>query len=622
MTRSWKKSRSSSFIMLQFITILFFIGRAQAYSHSINQIEPVNIFFEAPVKKTVSSVSQFEKSKNMSCGSLEIDESCVIVNSNVDFVVNFLYQSLECVNCSMLALKPLKPHDSQELVLKLASLGTVWEVSDEKNKTICGLTRNYLGENSWYHIDINQTGCALVCDKEPEATYYPVIFALAFYAVIFILWGLGRYIWRSAFFNSIVNRNSLDVSIDLAAAFSSSTTIDDKKQKPTQQRLRSLDTVRGISIVVMIFVNYGGGRYWYFEHTHWNGLSVADLVFPWFIWMMGMSMAFSLKSQLRKIVSKKKIFFKIVKRSVTLFALGLMLNTLCLNVNLNELRILGVLQRFGVSYFVVATVHLFYASADDTSHSFSPLGDIISYGGEWLVMLSFLITHILLMYLVHPPNCPLGYFGPGGLHDQGAYFNCTGGAAGYIDRVILGPSHLYQHPGSKAIYHSTIPFDPEGILGYFTSIFLVFLGLQAGKILLMFKEPKARLARWMIWAVLTGSIAGILCCFSKNDGWIPVNKNLWSVSFVLATASLAFTLLSICYAINDVYKFWSGGPFYHAGMNSIMLYVGHSITHNMFPWRWQVHPTHMNELFMDLWGTSLWVIIAIWMHRKNVFVTI
>ncbi|GFY54741.1 heparan-alpha-glucosaminide N-acetyltransferase [Trichonephila inaurata madagascariensis] len=608
-----------SFMMLQFIAIVFLTGGREVFAHSNYQIEPVDIFFEPPVKRTISNLPQFEKSKNMSCGDLNIDESCIIINSNVDFVVNFLYQSMECVNCSMLALKPLKPHSSQELVLKLASLGTVWGVSDEANKTICGLNTNYLGENSWYHIDINETGCSLVCDKEPEPTYYPVIIALAIYIVLFTLWALGGYLYRSMFFDSMVNRSSLD---DLAAAFSSSTTIDDKKQKPTQNRLRSLDTVRGISIVVMIFVNYGGGRYWYFEHAHWNGLTVADLVFPWFIWMMGMSMAFSLKSQLRKVVSKKKIFFKIFKRSVILFALGLMLNTLCLNVNLKELRILGVLQRFGVSYFVVATVHLFYASADDTSQSYSAFRDIISYGGEWLIMLSFLTTHILLMYLVHPPDCPTGYFGPGGLHDQGAYFNCTGGAAGYIDRIILGPSHLYQNPGSKAIYHSTLPYDPEGILGYFTSIFLVFLGLQAGKILLMFKEPKARLARWMIWSVVTGSIAGILCNFSKNDGWIPVNKNLWSVSFILATASLAFTLLSICYAVNDVYKFWNGGPFYHAGMNSIMLYVGHSITHNMFPWRWQVHPTHMNELFMNLWGTSLWVIIAVWMHRKNVFVTI
>ncbi|GFR13624.1 heparan-alpha-glucosaminide N-acetyltransferase [Trichonephila clavata] len=269
-----------SFMMLQFIAIVFLIGGREVYAHSNYQIEPVDIFFEPPVKKTISNLPQFEKSKNMSCGNLNIDESCIIINSNVDFVVNFLYQSMECVNCSMLALKPLKPHSSQELVLKLASLGTVWEVSDEANKTVCGQSTNYLGENSWYHININETGCSIVCDKEPEPTYYPVIIALAIYVVLFVLWALGGYLYRSMFFDSMVNRSSLD---DLAAAFSSSTTIDDKKQKPTQNRLRSLDTVRGISIVLMIFVNYGGGKYSYFHHARWNGLMVADLVFPWLV---------------------------------------------------------------------------------------------------------------------------------------------------------------------------------------------------------------------------------------------------------------------------------------------------------------------------------------------------
>ncbi|KAF8771947.1 Heparan-alpha-glucosaminide like protein [Argiope bruennichi] len=333
--------------MLQFLILIFFIvGTGLAHLQSLNPVEPFDVYFEVPLKNTHYSGLEVEKSKNMSCGNLGIDESCIVINSNVDYVVIFLYQSMECENCSMLALKPLLPHHSQQLTLKLASFGTIWKVQDEHNKTICGLSRNYLGEKAWYHVDVNQTGCFLICDKEAEVTYYPMIIALSFYGLLFILYALGGLVYRSAFFNALFRRNSLD---DLAAAFSASSTIDDKKPKSTKQRLRSLDTVRGIAIIVMIFVNYGGGRYWYFEHAHWNGLTVADLVFPWFIWMMGMSMAFSLKSQLRKIVSKKKIFYKIVKRSVKLFILGVMLNTICLNVNLHELRILGVLQRFGVA---------------------------------------------------------------------------------------------------------------------------------------------------------------------------------------------------------------------------------------------------------------------------------
>ncbi|XP_035224286.1 heparan-alpha-glucosaminide N-acetyltransferase-like isoform X2 [Stegodyphus dumicola] len=560
-----------------------------------------------------------------SCGNLGIDESCIVVQSNVSYGIRFLYQSMECDNCSLLQLNPLGPFKSQKKILKFASLGTVWQVVDEENKTICSKSHNYLGENSSYHIIVNDKNCSLVCEKEPEAVYIPILIAIGIYFLLAVIWMLGKFIYRTEVINRLLHRDSMDVSVDLTAAYSSTSSINDsKKQKPVQRRLRSLDTVRGIAIVIMIFVNYGGGKYSFFHHSRWNGLTIADVVFPWFIWMMGMSMAMSLRSLLRKSVPRKKIFLKIVKRSIILFALGLMLNTYCRTVNLAELRIPGVLQRFSISYFVVATVHLFYASPEDIDQmsSLSPYRDLVPYGGEWLIMLTFLAIHILLMFFIHGPNCPPGYFGPGGMHDGGMYSQCTGGAAGYVDRVLLGNSHIYQKPSFKTIYHSTQPYDPEGILGFFTSIFLVFLGLQAGKILLTYKEWKARVIRWMFWAVITGIIAAILCLGSKNGGWIPVNKNLWSVSYILATGSMAFTLLSICYFVIDIKNWWSGAPFYHAGMNSIMLYVGHSITHQMFPWRWQVEPSHMNELFMNLWGTTLWVITAIWMHHKSIFVTV
>ncbi|XP_035224290.1 heparan-alpha-glucosaminide N-acetyltransferase-like isoform X5 [Stegodyphus dumicola] len=524
-----------------------------------------------------------------SCGNLGIDESCIVVQSNVSYGIRFLYQSMECDNCSLLQLNPLGPFKSQKKILKFASLGTVWQVVDEENKTICSKSHNYLGENSSYHIIVNDKNCSLVCEKEPEAVYIPILIAIGIYFLLAVIWMLGKFIYRTEVINRLLHRDSMDVSVDLTAAYSSTSSINDsKKQKPVQRRLRSLDTVRG------------------------------------FIWMMGMSMAMSLRSLLRKSVPRKKIFLKIVKRSIILFALGLMLNTYCRTVNLAELRIPGVLQRFSISYFVVATVHLFYASPEDIDQmsSLSPYRDLVPYGGEWLIMLTFLAIHILLMFFIHGPNCPPGYFGPGGMHDGGMYSQCTGGAAGYVDRVLLGNSHIYQKPSFKTIYHSTQPYDPEGILGFFTSIFLVFLGLQAGKILLTYKEWKARVIRWMFWAVITGIIAAILCLGSKNGGWIPVNKNLWSVSYILATGSMAFTLLSICYFVIDIKNWWSGAPFYHAGMNSIMLYVGHSITHQMFPWRWQVEPSHMNELFMNLWGTTLWVITAIWMHHKSIFVTV
>ena len=109
----------------------------------------------------------------------------------------------------------------------------------------------------------------------------------------------------------------------------------------------------------MIFVNYGGGNYWFFNHSIWNGLTVADLVFPWFIWIMGTSMALSFDklNTSNKTKSNEKahkdLLYKIFRRSLLLYLLGMFLNN---GVLLSHWRIQGVLQRFGVSYLTVALI--------------------------------------------------------------------------------------------------------------------------------------------------------------------------------------------------------------------------------------------------------------------------
>ena len=164
----------------------------------------------------------------------------------------------------------------------------------------------------------------------------------------------------------------------------------------------------------------------------------------------------------------------------------------------------------------------------------------------------------------------------------------------------------------QEIYHGTLPYDPEGILGCLTSAFLTFIGLQAGKILLTYQNSSHRITRWLAWGALCGLIAGGLCGFGKEGGLIPVNKNLWlvpaaralapanlccardsvmrrvfvakssrehsrhsehvciaflcrSLSYVLAMACFAFVLLSAFYVLIDVSRIWSGAPFTYLG---------------------------------------------------------
>merc|ERR550532_1786068 len=194
-------------------------------------------------------------------------------------------------------------------------------------------------------------------------------------------------------------------------------------------------------------------------------------------------------------------------------------------------------------------------------------------------MFLFLLIHSCVVFLMPVPDgCPTGYLGPGGLHEGGKYFNCTGGATGYVDIAIFGKDHIYSHPTSAKIYQSTQSFDPEGVLGSLSSIFLVFLGL----------------------------IAGSLCAGHKEGEIVPVNKNLWSFSFTTALGSMAFFLLSVMYLLIDVFEVWSGSPFFYPGMNSLLLYIGHEVCADFFPISWKPYTHgHGELLFMNLWGTLI-----------------
>lgn len=97
--------------------------------------------------------------------------------------------------------------------------------------------------------------------------------------------------------------------------------------------------------------------------------------------------------------------------------------------------------------------------------------------------------------------------GAGGLEKGGQFANCTGGAARYIDQFVFGTNHIYQRPTTRAIYSTTVAFDPEGILGSLTCVLCAYLGAQAGKVLLYFHANRQRILRWMLWSIMTVSIA-------------------------------------------------------------------------------------------------------------------
>lgn len=309
-----------------------------------------------------------------------------------------------------------------------------------------------------------------------------------------------------------------------------------------------------------------------------------------------------------------------------MFLLGMSLNTIYGSNMLHELRIFGVLQRLAVSYLIAAGFYALTAPKYYTPPRGAcgqALKDVLSCVWCWVLAGVLVAAHSVLTFVVHDPNCPMGYLGPGGLHDDWVAANCSGGAAGYIDRLLLGRSHVFQRSDAMRVYGGE-PTDPEGLLGCLTSAVQALLGVQAGATVLLQRSHKARISRWLAWALVFALAGALLAGFSREHGVIPINKNLWSMSFVLVTSACCLILLCFCYTLTDAWRFWGGGPFRAPGLNAIALYVGHSLCAHLFPFHWKITNmrTHAISLVEAVWGTALWVIIAHIMAKKKVFVTL
>ncbi|KAF7219587.1 heparan-alpha-glucosaminide N-acetyltransferase-like [Nothobranchius furzeri] len=388
--------------------------------------------------------------------------------------------------------------------------------------------------------------------------------------------------------------------------------------KAKSSRLLSLDTFRGFAITVMVFVNYGGGGYWFFQHAPWNGLMVADLVMPWFVFIIGTSVVLAISSMQRRGVTRLQLLRKITWRTAVLMMLGFCF----LNYSPRDgPRSVLVLAKDPWS---AAASGLHLLCSVSPFHWRNSAHDICLYWPQWLVIIVLEMLWLCITLLMPVPDCPTGYLGAGGIGDGGRYPNCTGGAAGYIDRWMFG-DNMYRYPTCKGLYRTVQPFDPEGVLGTINSVVMGFLGMQAGKIIIFYKRKTLHcLCRYLLWAVILGASAAVLSKCTRDEGFIPVNKNLWSLSYVLCMGSFSFLLLGVMYFIIDVKGWWGGQPFLYPGTNSILVYVGHSLLGFYFPFSWEMHfqESHWEPLLQNLWGTALWVLIAYLLYRKRFFLKI
>nr|XP_055025730.1 heparan-alpha-glucosaminide N-acetyltransferase isoform X2 [Misgurnus anguillicaudatus] len=565
---------------------------------------------------------------------LKMDEALLTFQNELPYNISVLYTSDYCYKCLYQPLATVgNKQQNVSVVIRTSFRLTLRILPVDTNGSLCSLSQTF-EEAGHYSLRMRPSGllndvtCSFSVDKSPNNAYLPLLVAFLILAFAAVFWAFLPYIIRCSCTQRLKNHICCQES---QHSMEDATTEPSMHQnQPKSTRLKSLDTFRGFSLTVMVFVNYGGGGYWFFDHAPWNGLTVADLVMPWFVFVIGTSVVLSFSSMHRKGVPRLQLIRKLSWRTLVLMLIGFCFINYSPRDGLlswSWLRIPGVLQRLGFTYFVLALMQTFSPHREiplKEHHWWNPVQDVVLYWPEWLFITLLEVMWLCVTFLLPVPNCPTGYLGAGGIGDDGQYPNCTGGAAAYIDRWLLG-DRIYWYPTCKALYHTTQPFDPEGVLGTINSIVMGFFGMQAGKILLFFRElNRSILTRFLVWALILGISAAILSKCTRDEGFIPVNKNLWSLSYVTCMGFMSFVLLGVMFFVMDVKKWWGGQPFIYPGMNSIFVYVGHSLLGFYFPFNWEMRfqDSHWEKLFQSLWGTALWVFIAYLLYRKKFFLKI
>lgn len=306
------------------------------------------------------------------------------------------------------------------------------------------------------------------------------------------------------------------------------------------QRLVSLDVFRGITIAGMVLVNNPGTWehiYWPLEHAQWHGWTPTDLVFPFFLFIVGVAIALAFGTRVETGGSKRELYLKVIKRSLIIFAIGLFLNAFP-RFNFEVLRIPGVLQRIAVCYLLASLIFL-----------------------NTRVAMQIAITiGLLILYCVLVNYIPAPGYAAGDLTKEGSL-------PSFIDRVVFG----------KHVWSQAKVYDPEGLLSTIPALATTLIGALTGQWLRTEKTRYEKVAGMFV----VGAV-----CTALGWAWnafFPINKALWTSSYVLFTGGLALQFLSLCYWLIDIkgYRKWAR-PFEIFGVNAIALYVGAGIMADLF----------------------------------------
>jgi predicted acyltransferase len=296
-------------------------------------------------------------------------------------------------------------------------------------------------------------------------------------------------------------------------------------------RLLSLDAFRGATIAAMILVNSPGtyrAVYPQLRHAVWHGWTLTDMIFPFFLFIVGVTTVLSFARRMRTGATENQLLLHVLKRSLILFGLGLFMNGFPI-FHLSTLRIPGVLQRIALCFFFTALIVL-----------------KTRIRTQVLCTVGLLISYWLMMEFIPVPEIGAGVYEPGR------------NFAAYIDSLFL-TDHMWS---------ATLTWDPEGLISTIPAVATTMFGALTGHWIGSDRAPGEKTA-WMFGAgwvlLLLGLVVGIR---------LPINKNIWTSSFSLFMAGMAVACLAVFYWLIDVkgYRRWAK-PFVIFGMNAITAYV-------------------------------------------------
>ena len=362
-----------------------------------------------------------------------------------------------------------------------------------------------------------------------------------------------------------------------------------------KNRIESVDILRGLTIVAMIMVNNPGTWAQVYPpllHAEWHGLTPTDLIFPFFLFIVGISISFAYKNK----SNNKSTYKKIVIRSLKLIVLGLFLGWFLpyfpFFKSFETLRFPGVLQRIGIVFFISAILFLNF-----------------KWKSLLMITIAILVSYWLFLGFVPLPDGSLPTFD-----------RAPNNWANYLDLKILG-NHMWKSD-----------YDPEGILSTFPAIATCISGILIGKILGLTNKRK-------VFLLFITGVSLLLLGYIWSI-WFPLNKAIWSSSFVLVTSGWATVILSGVYYLTDVRSIKFGSIFKYVGTNAITIFflsgfiaksfyltkIGENS--NVHSWLFDTFFTFsivdlkLSSLIYALVTISFYLFLGYYMYKKKIFIKV